>query len=149
MNIFRNRAGLLGEFDTGNSSCSLQNIFELVSEIKIKLSSQSYLLDNYLSAVLQAANITLAHNAADEGFLAGSTLHRLCTAALNNIETDDHPLYETVKLDFEKHHLKYQERQTQHCLHYISLADDFLKSIVPTFLGEQDSNRYDPSLQLI
>lgn len=139
MNIFEKRESFLGCFEQEHTKNSIQNLFKLANEIRTKLGRQGYLLDSYLSLVLEAANNTMAYEATSEGFETASQLQELCFDVMdgNNVQKD-HPFYQAVKQSFEGQFYTYQERFTVMSLHCVSLADAFLEYATQLFLKEQD-----------
>ena len=65
MIMFENMKNILGHFDPECTKNSVQNLIKLASDIRIRLGKQGYLIDSYLSVILQAANYTLAYEAAN------------------------------------------------------------------------------------
>lgn len=141
MNIFKDSKHILGFFEPGSPKNSIQSIFKLANEIRGKLGTQGYLLDSYLSLILEAANSTLAYESADEGFEAGSQLHTLCFDVMDGKEVyKDHPFYEAVKKECEERRYAYQEKHTIMSLHYIFLSDPYLEHAFQLFWMEQERN---------
>lgn len=139
MNIFKDHKHILGFFEPKIPKTSLQDIFKRAKEIRIKLGKQGYLLDSYLSFLLDAANSMLAFDASNAGFEAGSKLRMICADVLEDKKTyADHPFYDTVKKDFENHPHACQEIPTLMSMRYISLADTYLKYALPAFYKEQE-----------
>jgi len=138
MNIFEKRENFLGCFEPEYMKNSILNLFMLAKEIRTKLGRQAYLLDNYISLVLEAANNTLAFEAASEGFEAASQLQELCFDVMdgNNVHTE-HPFYQAVRKSFSGKAYSYQEKFTAMSLHYIYLSDLFLEHTTKLFLEEQ------------
>lgn len=109
------------------------------TKIRGRLVEQGYLLDSYLSCVMEAANSTLAYEAAHEASETASKLQRLCFDAMDgNDAQKGHPFYQAVKQSFDEQPYTYQERFTVMYLHYASLADAFWEYATQLFLKEQD-----------
>jgi len=79
MNIFNRESVFLGEHPFEALSEATKEIFKIAKEIKTSLREQGYLLDNYLSIVLESANDCLTHDAAVTGFEGFSDLFAICT----------------------------------------------------------------------
>ncbi len=140
MNIFENRDNLIGAFEPERTKNSVQNLFKLAKEIRDRLGKQGYLLDSYLSFVLEAANNTLLYEVAEKGFEAGSELQNLCFAVMDGSDAlKEHPFYQAVKQSFDKHLYTYQERTTVMSLHSVLLADAFMEYAARCYLQEQES----------
>lgn len=105
----------------------MDEFLELAGTIRRRLGKQGYLLDKYISIILEAANVTLLYDAAERGFGA-SELRYLCLSVMDG-KTDctEHPLYGKVKEYINTHPLEYQERPTKQSLYCIALAEDFLE----------------------
>ncbi|WP_145987647.1 hypothetical protein [Methylomusa anaerophila] len=140
MNIFENRSNFIGTFEPERTKNSVQNLFKLAKEIREKLSKQGYLLDSYLSYVLEAANNTLLYEAAEKGFEAGSELQNLCYAVMDGSGAlEEHPFYQTVKQSFDLQQDTYQERTTIMSLHSVLLADAFMEYATQSYVREQEA----------
>ncbi|MDR2074192.1 MAG: hypothetical protein LBP36_02360 [Oscillospiraceae bacterium] len=139
MNIFNRESVFLGEHPFEALSEATKEIFKLAKEIKISLGEQGYLLDNYLSMVLESANDCLAHDAAMTGFDGVSDLFRICTAVQSDLFKDvaSHPFYETAKKYIEEHPLKFQEKSTVRDLYCAELADEFITFAVKKFIVKE------------
>jgi hypothetical protein len=138
MNIFENRSSFIGAFEPERTKNSVQNLFKLAKEIREKLGKQGYLLDSYLSYVLEAANNTLLYEAAEKGFEAGSELQNLCYAVMDGSGAlEEHPFYQTVKQSFDLQQDTYQERTTIMSLHSVLLADTFMDYATQSYVREQ------------
>lgn len=136
MNIFARSDSFIGCFEPEQTKNSINILFTLANEIRTKLGDRGYLLDNYVSKVLEAANTTLAYEAAEKGFEAGSLLQKLCFEVMDgNDSQKDHPFYLTVKQSFEEHTYSYQETWLDfaRCYHQIIffLADGIRKDRSP------------------
>ncbi len=138
MNMFEKRNNILGHFDPECTKNSVQNLIKLASDIRKKLGKQGYLIDSYLSLILQAANNTLAYEAAYEGFEMASQLRRLCYDVMDNNEAKkEHPFYSFVKQSYDEKTYTYQERFTTMYHYYIPLADNFMEYATQIFIKEQ------------
>lgn len=149
MNIFEQYAGFTGRFDADSTGGSLLSLFTQTAEIRQKLGVRGYLLDNYLSMFLAAADTVLSFEAAEEGFSRSNDLRKLCFSVLDGTEKEkDHPLYNrAVNIHLEKREMmQYQERQTKMNLFYTIMFDEFLPLAVGQYLEEAKesiSNAYD------
>lgn len=149
MNIFEQHAGFTGRFDADSTGGSLLSLFSQAAEIRQKLGVRGYLLDNYLSMFLAAANTVLSFEAAEEGFSRSNDLRKLCFSILDGSEKEKgHPLYNrAMNTHLEKREMmQYQERQTKMNLFYTFMFDEFLPFAVGQYLEEaknEISNAYD------
>ena len=101
---------------------------ELVVAVRNRLGEKRYLMDNYLSFLLQGANAVPISNAADKGFHLTSELNFLCQSVMKGkADYAEHPLYDKVKEYIETHPLSYLETHTKLNLYCISLMDSFLE----------------------
>lgn len=128
MNIFENQAYFIRGSDSISKRATVKNILDLAAEIRGQLGSKGYLMDKYLSLILETANQILCHDAATEGFDVGSDLRRICTSFLKKEPMTEYPFYEKVKELIENHPLDFQERVTKCDIYFSLLADEFLVS---------------------
>lgn len=140
MNIFEDQACFIRGSDSISKRATVKNILDLAAEIRGQLGSKGYLMDKYLSLILEAANQILCHDAANEGFEAGSELRRFCTTETS----ESHPFFEKAKELMENHPLDFQERTTKCDIYFSLLADEFLASVLEEQAsGWNDSIRKD------
>lgn len=71
MNIFYEYESIFGKAETAHLDRALREFFELAATIRRRLGKQGYLLDKYISCVLDAANATLLHVAAAAAYKVG------------------------------------------------------------------------------
>lgn len=81
MNIFYEYEGIFGRAETAHLNRTFTEFCERASGIRIKLGKQAYLLDEYISLLLEGASATLARSAAEDDFAASAELRRLCRAS--------------------------------------------------------------------
>lgn len=149
MNIFEQHTGFTGCFGSNSTGGTLLSLLAQAAEIRQKLGVRGYLLDNYLSMFLEAANTMLTSEVAEEGFSRSNDLRKLCFSVLDGSEKEKgHPLYNrAVNTHLEKlDMMQYQERQTKMNLFYTLLFDEFLPLAVNQYLEEaknEISNAYD------
>lgn len=135
MNIYEKATGILGSPNAYGGS--LSDLLTEVKRIRLKLGRQGYLLDNYLSMLLKAANTKLSFEAAEDGFTDSSDLRLLCTDLIYHIgEKKSHLQYALVQRAFEKNPdiAKYQESQTQINLLSALCFDEYLPFAAENFL---------------
>ena len=128
MNTFYEYEGIFGKAETAYLNRTLEEFVELAATIRRKLDKQAYLLDKYVSTILEGANAMLLYESAECGFQSSSELRHLCLSVMDS-KTDclEHPLYEKVKQYIGSHPLDYQEGSTKQSLYCIALAGDFLE----------------------
>lgn len=129
MNIFKKMDHFVREAYGISKQATVKNILELAGGIKKRLDNKGYLMDKYLSLILEAANQTLCYEAATDGFESGSDLRRLCTALLNNDDAEDLPFYKKAKELIDEHPIDLQEKSTKVDIYFCLLADEYLDSI--------------------
>lgn len=138
MNIFENRNSIIGSFEPERTKSSVQNLLRIAKEIREKLGKRGYMLDSYLSRILEAANNTLLYEAAEKGFEAGSELQNLCFDVIDGKGLQkEHPFYQTVKQSIDLQQDTYQERTTIMSLHCALLADMFMDYATQSYVQEQ------------
>ncbi|MDR2073891.1 MAG: hypothetical protein LBP36_00735 [Oscillospiraceae bacterium] len=139
MNIFNKESVFLGEHPFEALSEATKEIFKLAKEIKKSLAEQGYLLDNYLSMILESANDCLAQDAAITGFEGFSDLFAICTAIQGEHFKDktSHPFYKIAKKYVEENSLKFQEKSTVRDLYCAALADEFITFALKKFIEKE------------
>lgn len=138
MNIFHEYRGIVGRTDIASLKQTMDEFFELSNTIRQRLGKQGYLLDKYISLLLQAANVTLAFDAADSGLRTVGELHSICHSALDGSERfRDHPFYEHAKAYIDAHPLDFQEDRTKTSLYVIALFHDYMEYATGKFFKEQ------------
>ena len=138
LNTFFEYEGIIGKAETAHLDRALREFFELAAAIRRGLGKQGYLLDKYVSCVLEAANATLLFSSADDGFQTFSDLRNLCLEIMDG-KTDNkgHSLYEKIKEHIGAHPLAHQERYTKLSVYCVALAGDFLEYAAERFALEQ------------
>jgi len=139
MNIFNKESVFLGEHPFEALADATKEIFKLAKEIKISLGEQGYLLDNYLSMVLESANDCLVQDAAITGFEGFSDLFAICTSVQGEHfrEIKSHQFYEKSKKYIEEHPLRFQEKCIVRDIYRATLADEFITFAVKKFIEKE------------
>jgi len=138
MNTFWDYEDIFGKAETAHLNRTMNEFLELTVTIRSRLSKQGYLLDKYISIVMEAANATLLYDAAERGFNASSELRHLCLSVMDGkVDCADHPLYEKVKEYIGSHPLEYLEVPTKQSLYCIALAGDFLEHTAAGYYQRQ------------
>ncbi|OQB12602.1 MAG: hypothetical protein BWY15_02165 [Firmicutes bacterium ADurb.Bin193] len=137
MNIFSKEDAFIGANEVSKDIC-IEKIFELAGDIRARLEKQSYLLDKYISLILETANNTLVFEAATDGFESGSTLRNLCRIIVDGeTQEKEHPFYEIVKQKITENPLPYQEKVTKVDIYFAMLAEEYLAFVLDEFIEEQ------------
>ena len=138
MNVFYEYEGIFGRAEPAHLNRAMREFFELAATIRRRLGKQGYLLDKYISSVLDAANATLLHVSADSGLQSGAELRQLILTVMDGKrDYANHPMYERAKEHIEAHPLAYQERQTVLDAYCVALAGDYLEHATQSFAKEQ------------
>lgn len=128
MNIFYEYGGIFGKAETAHLNRTMEEFLQLSSTIRGKLGKQAYLLDKYISMILEGTNATLVQEAAEQGFAMSGELRRLCHSVMDGTEDDkEHPLYEKAREYICSHPLPYQEQATKLDLYHIALFSDLME----------------------
>lgn len=130
--------GHFGRAETAHLNRTFTEFCELAAGIRLKLGKQVYLLDEYISLLLEGAGATLAQSAAEDGFAASSELRRLCRDMMDSkTGCVGHPLNESFQAHISEHPLPYQERATSQNLYCVALAGDYLEYAAGKYRQEQ------------
>lgn len=138
MNIFYEYEGIFGKAETAHLNRTMDEFLELSSTIRGKLDKQAYLLDKYISMILEGTNAALVQEAAEQGFAMSGELPRLCLSVMDGTnDGKEHPLYERILEYICSHPLPYQERATKLDLYHIALFRDFVEYATGQFYDRQ------------
>ncbi|CUX32290.1 hypothetical protein BN3590_00782 [Clostridium sp. C105KSO15] len=141
MNIFEHRSSFFGKLDNEITNGSLLSLFSLITQIRLRLGKQGYLLDCYLSLIFEGVSAVLTYNAADDGFMKSGEFQSLCFHVLDGTEPEKpHPLYQRIRDVYERQTEEiqsFQERYTQVCLLMFYLEDELLAYATGQFIEEQ------------
>ena len=138
MNTFFEYTGITGKARAENLNRTLWEFLELAGAIRRELGKQAYLLDKYISCVLEGASVTPLCTAAERGFHVSSELRGLCHAVMGGkSDYKEHPMYERVKEHIKTNPLGYQESTTRQDIYYATLTGDFLEYAAEKFAREQ------------
>ncbi len=124
MNPYKTYEDFLGADDPQRIQPNTDGWLPLAREIREKLGSKGYLLDNYLAFIFEGLAHTKAMDAADAGNDAATMLWN----AIRFVMAGDgergrkNPLYPQVRKYIDAHPLPYQEEMTQQHIYYIILA---------------------------
>lgn len=142
MNVFNSMEGILGDTGTEHLKRTFAEFLEQSRLIRDRLGKQAYLLDQYLSLLLEAANAELAYDAASRGFDVESPILRMCMEILRHKPKDtENPLYDIMKSYIDANPLPYQEDGTKQAIYCSMLSGDFLETAVRLF-NEEIANRF-------
>lgn len=89
MNIFEKITGITGTLSGYGGN--LLDLLKQAKEIRTKLENKGYLIDNYLSQFMAAANECLSFEVAEEGFESSNELRKLCRSLINNSDGEKIP----------------------------------------------------------
>jgi len=128
MNQFWNYEHIFGRAEIAHLERTMKEFYELAATVRRKLGKQSYLLDEYISKILEGMNKTLLSEAVDAGFMASSELQKLCISVMDG-KTDctDNSMCEKVKEYIDSHRLNYQEQATTLDLYCVALHSGFIE----------------------
>jgi len=110
-------------------------IFHLIRQIKDCLGENDYLIEQYLTGVIEALNRPNFLHALNDGFDKGGELRGICRSLIRKTtEYSDHPFYPTAKEYIDNHPLQFRETNTTAEMYYSFLADQFNGFAVREFL---------------
>jgi len=139
MNIFQDAEDVAGRIDVDKITGDAREFWRLAKELRPRLGNKAYLLDSFLSCLLEGLATPSTGSVVEDGFAYGCVLRSLCSEVLDgkeSAETLAHPLYQTVKSYIDEHPLPYQERFTRLSIYYAALADDLLRYSIAEFTEE-------------
>jgi len=143
MNIFKHRDSFFSCLDSRVTEDSLLSLFRLAKQIRLRLGKQGYLLDCYLSLILEGLCGNLAYDAADEGFQSAGKLQSLLFHVLDGTELiKPHPLYQRAQevCEQQKTTLVFQEQYTNLSMLLFPLADEMMADATSRFVERQVSD---------
>lgn len=142
MNIFKNRDSFYGCPASSSGTDSLQSLFRLTKQIRLRLGRQGYLLDNYLSLFFDGISANVPSDATLQGIEMGGQIQKLLYQVMEGRESEkQHPLYPRIQEVYEqqKDSLTFQEKHTNFCLLLFPLADEIMDYYTSQFVKELES----------
>jgi len=134
MNIFYEYEGIVGKVEAAHFNRALQEIFELAATIHRRLGKQGYLLDKYLSCILNSVNSIEIGESADAGLDSASELRQLCSDVLDcKSNCHEHPLYEMVEAYIKSHPVSFQEDESRINYYCANLIGEFIQYAADRF----------------
>lgn len=137
MNAFNSMEGILGDTRIQHLKRAFAEFLDQSRLIRDKLGRQAYLFDQYLSFLLEAANCTLAYDAAGRGFDGESPMFTMCLEILRHKPKDtENPVYDIMKAYIDANPLPYQEDGTKRAIYCAMLSGELLENAVKLFKEE-------------
>lgn len=134
MNIFMKPNIFSEELPVREISESYCAFFALAQELRIKLGTKAYLLDNYISCLLDVAESTLSVSVYDDGMESISGLYAVIRNAMNSDKNDiTHPFLKTGREFISAHPLELQERETKTAVYVALLVSDYVDVCVKDY----------------
>lgn len=147
MNIYWEYEDIFGRAETTHLNRTMEEFMMLANSIRRKLGSKSYLLDQYISMLLEGAEAARLFTAAERGFGAMSELRQMCSRAMEGKnDPEEHPLFETVREYIHSHPLDCQDDYTQRAFYWAALSGKFTEYVAKQYwytLKEAQRVRYD------
>lgn len=140
MNIFKHKDSFFGCLDSEVAEDSLLSLFRLAKQIKLRLGEKGYLLDNYLSLIIDGLTTETTYGAADDGSEAGGTSQSCFFSLLDGTALKHHhPLEERIREVFAQQadSLHFQERYTKLCMLLFPMADELLMQATRDFVADR------------
>lgn len=142
MNIFQETTAFYGGDEINPSEDVFLATFRLAKRIRLGLGPKGYLLDNYLSMVLQGLDWGSPADLAEDGAQAAYLLQtELLSSVVDGKEPETpHPLFEQVRSIYENSGIPaYQEHRTRMYL-LMALAEGKLREhTISKFVGKQET----------
>jgi hypothetical protein len=141
---FEKEDDFIGDESVKDVRCSIEELFVRASNIRKRLGKQSYLLDRYLSYLMESANKTLAYDSSSEGFDRFSELRGMCRDIIRREKTNtDRPFFEQAEDFIETNPFGCLEVQTKVSLYTAMLSGYYLEFMAEKFYRSQRSNLAD------
>ncbi len=115
------------------------DFFALAQKLRIQLGTKAYLLDNYISRLLEVANEPLSNDADQDGMESISGIYAICRASMKSDGIVPHPFFKDGKDFILSHPLTFQERETKTAIYISLLANDYLDSCVKSYRKQLQS----------
>lgn len=138
MNIFLNETSIIGDVEKAAKLKDISARFwQQVTAIRIELGNRKYLLDEYLSNLIDAVSMTQIDNVTTLSTNAGFALVEICTGIVHGEKKrTEHPFYPYAKTFIEKHPLRFLEPLTKVAIYWSLLADKFYETECKDFSGK-------------
>lgn len=133
MNIFMEPNIFYDDIPDKGMAKSYLDFFALAQKLRIKLGTKAYLLDHYISRLLNAVNESHANDASEDGLESISSLYAICRAALQPDGKILHPFFEEGKDFILSHPLTFQEKETKTEIYIALLAHGYMESSVKSY----------------
>ena len=163
MNIFFHETSIIGDVEYAVKLRDISTRFwQQVAAIRKELGNRKYLLDEYLSNLIDAVSMTQIDNVTTISTNAGFALVEICTGIVHGEEKrTEHPFYPYAKTFIEEHPLRFLEPLTKVAIYWSLLSDkfyetackDFSDKIMESFYTEIDlslmNERYEDICELL
>lgn len=137
---FEKEEEFIGEMSAKNMRCSTEEFFITAGNIRRRLGKQAYLLDNYLSCLMESVNRKLAYESSSEGFDRLSELRGICTDIIRREKRNtDRPFYAQAEDFIETNSLGCLELETKIALYTAMLSGYYLEFMADKFYRNQRS----------
>jgi hypothetical protein len=144
MGGFEKEDDFIGDVSIKNMRCSIEELFVEARNIRRRLDKQAYLLDKYLTYLMESTNRTLAYEANTEGFDSFSELRGICRDIIRREERNtDRPFYEQAEDFIGTNPLGCMEVQTKVSLYTAMLLGYYLEAMATKSYREQKSGLSD------
>lgn len=141
---FEKEDDFIGDVSVKDVRCSIEELFVRAGNIRKQLGEQAYLLDRYLSYLMESANKTLAYDSSSEGFDRFSELRGMCRDIIRREKTNtDRPFFGPAEDFIETNPIGCMEVQTKVSLYTAMLSGYYLEFMAEKFYRSQRSGLAD------
>ena len=132
--VFEKEDDFIGDVSVENIRCSIEEFFVRAGNIRKRLGKQAYLLDKYLSYLMEATNKTLPYDSGSEGFDRFSELRGMCVDLIRGEKTNtDRPFYGPAEDLIGTNPLGCKEAQTKVSLYTAMLSGYYLEDMASKY----------------
>jgi len=137
---FEKEYDFIGDLSVKDMRCSMEGLFAEARNIRRQLGKQAYLLDKYLTYLMESVNRTLAYESGTEGFDNFSELRGICRDIIRGEKRNtDRFLYEQAEDFIGTNPIGCLEVQTKVSLYTAMLSGYYLEVMATIFNREQKS----------
>ncbi len=130
MNIFSNKETFFGDIPINRLADAYREFFTLAGDIRTRLGDKAYLLDTYLSQLLNVTDKIFSSDELENSADYIPSLYAICRASCHSDQSIAHPFFAEARNYILAHPMVSQEPETQTCLYFSILINGYIESSI-------------------